>query len=149
MQLKLNSDKTEFIMFGYRQMPKYANTSHLNFGTTPKQQSKLVKYPGRHLDSCLTFEEHVKQKSKVAVLNFKKIKAVRPSLTAATCQTLVLMLCISHLDYTNTLLYGITKKLLQKYQRIQNMCVKLVLNKHKYDSTTEYLKQLHWLPIEQ
>ena len=35
--LKLNSDKTEFIMFGSRQMLKYANTSHLNFGTTPIQ----------------------------------------------------------------------------------------------------------------
>ena len=34
MCLKLNSDKIEFIMFGSRQMLKYANTSHLNFGTT-------------------------------------------------------------------------------------------------------------------
>ena len=149
MQLKLNSDKTEFIMFGSRQMLKYPNTSNLNFGTPPIQWSKLVKYLGRHLDSCLTFKEHVKQKSKVAVLNFTKIKAIRPTLTAAACHTLVLMLCISHLDYTNALLYGITKKLLQKYQRIQNMYAKLVLNKHKYDNTTECLKQLHWLPIKQ
>ena len=35
MWLKLNSDKTEFIMFSSRQMLKYANTSHMNFGTTP------------------------------------------------------------------------------------------------------------------
>ena len=33
MQLKLNSEKTEFIMFGSRQMLKHANTLHLNFGT--------------------------------------------------------------------------------------------------------------------
>ena len=75
-----------------------------------------------------------------------KIKAIWPSLTAAACHTLVLMLCISHLDYANALLYGITKKLLQKYQRIENMCAKLVLYKWKYDSATECLKQLHWLP---
>ena len=37
MWLKLNSDKTEFIMFGSRQMLKYGNTSHLSFGTTPIQ----------------------------------------------------------------------------------------------------------------
>ena len=83
------------------------------------------------------------------MLNFTKIKAIRPSLTVAACHTLVLMLCISHLDYANALLFGITKKLLQKYQKIQNICEKLVLNKCKYDSTTECLKQLHWLPIEQ
>ena len=62
MRLKLNSDKTEFIMFISRQMLKYANTSHLNFGTTPIQWSKLVRYLGGYLDSCLTFEEHVKTK---------------------------------------------------------------------------------------
>ena len=37
MWLKLNTYKTEFIMFGSRQMLQYANTSHLNFGTTPIQ----------------------------------------------------------------------------------------------------------------
>ena len=83
------------------------------------------------------------------MLNFTKIKAIKPSLTTTACHTLVLMLCISHLGYSNALLYGITKKLLQKYQRIQNMCAKLVLSKCKYDSATECLKQLHWLPIEQ
>ena len=62
MWLKLNSDKTEFIMFSSRQMLKYANTSHLNFGTSHIQQSILVKYLGGHLDSWLTFKEHVKQK---------------------------------------------------------------------------------------
>ena len=149
VQLKLNSDKTEFIKFGSRQMLKYANTSHLNFGTSHIQWSRLVKYLGGHIDSCFTFKEHVKQKSKAAMLNFTKIKAVRPSLIAAACHTLVLMLCITLLDYSNALLYGITKKLLQKYQRIQNMCTKLVLNKCKYDSATECLKQLHWLPIKQ
>ena len=83
------------------------------------------------------------------MLNFIKIKAIRPSLTAAACHTLVLMLCISHLDCVNPLLYGMTKKVKSKYQRIQNMSAKLVLNKQKYDSTTKCLRELHWLPIEQ
>ena len=83
------------------------------------------------------------------MLNFTKIKAIRPSLTVAACHTLVLMLCISHLDHANALLYGMTKKLISKYQRIQNMCAKLVLKKHKYNSTIGCLTELHWLPIEQ
>ena len=83
------------------------------------------------------------------MLNFIKIKAIRPRLTTAACLTLVLMLCISHLDYANALLYGMTMKLKSKYQRFQNMCAKLVLNKQKYDSATKCLQELHWLPIEQ
>ena len=96
-------------------MLEYAKISHLNFGNNPIQQSRLVKYLGVHLDSHLTFKEHVKQKSKAAMLNFTKIKAIMPSLTTTASHTLVLMLCISHLDYLNALVYGITRKLLQKY----------------------------------
>ena len=110
MHLKLNNDKTEFIMFGSRQMLKHANTSHLDFSSSLIQQIKLVKYLGGHLDSSLAFEEHIKTKmkridhfnrksslfSKAAMLNFIKIKAVRPSLNAPACTTLVLMLCTSH-----------------------------------------------------
>ena len=144
MQLKLNSEKTEFLMFGSRQMLKHADTLHLNFGTTPIQQSNVIKYLSGHLDSCLTFKEHVKQKCKAAMLNFIKIKAIRPSLTVAACHTLVLMLCISNLDYANALLYGMTKKLNQNTKEFR-MCAKLVLNKQKYDSTTKCLRELHWL----
>ena len=60
MHLKINSDKTEFIMFGSRQMLKHAKTSHLDFAGSPIQQRKLVKYLGWHLDPNFTFEEHVK-----------------------------------------------------------------------------------------
>ena len=59
MRLKLNSDTTESIMFGSRQMLQYANTFHLNFCNSPIQQNRLVNYLGGHLDSYLTFKEHV------------------------------------------------------------------------------------------
>ena len=62
---------------------------------------------------------------------------------------LVLMLCISHLDYGNALLYGLPKKSINRLQTIQNMCAKLVQQNSKYSSTTQALIDLHWLPIEQ
>ena len=139
MRLKLSSEKTEFILFGSKQMLRHASTDHLNFGTTPIQRTNLIKYLGGHLDTGLTFEEHVKQKCKAAMLNFIKIKVIRPSLTTAACHTLVLMLCISHLDYANALLYGMTKKLKSRYQRIQKHVCQTDSNKKKYDSATECL----------
>ena len=55
------------------------------------------------------------------------------------------MLCISHIDYANAMLFGTTKKVLNKYQTLQNMCAKLVLENlsmtlhHKhYNSYTGY-----------
>ena len=32
-------------------------------------------------------------------------------------------------------------------QRVQNVCAKLTLRKGRYDSPTECLRQLHWLPV--
>ena len=45
MWLKLNSKKTEFIMFGFRQMFEHADTLHLNFGTTPIQMKQFNQIP--------------------------------------------------------------------------------------------------------
>ena len=65
------------------------------------------------------------------------------------CFTDVVMLYISHLDYGNAPLYGLPRKSINRYQTIQNMCAKLVLQHSKYSSTPEALKDLHWLPIKQ
>lgn len=64
-----------------------------------------------------------------------------------TCRTIVQALVISKLDYANGLLYGINKDLLNKLQLVQNMAAKLCLNRRKYDSSTDALMTLHWLPI--
>ena len=58
-------------------------------------------------------------------------------------------LVISHLDYTNVLLVGIPQVSQDELQGVQNIVAKIVLNKSKYNSSTKYLEQLHWLPIEQ
>ena len=56
-------------------------------------------------------------------------------------------LCISHLDYADIILYGLPDSTICCLQRVQNMCAKLVLLKHKYTSTYEALKTLQWLHI--
>ena len=64
------------------------------------------------------------------------------------CITLVLGLCISHLDYANALYYRLPDKTISHLQMVQSMCAKLTLRKSKYDSTTDALAKLHWLPIK-
>ena len=84
----------------------------------------------------------------MAMSNFIKIREIRQYLSPDACHTLILGLVISHLDYANGLLCNSPKSTIQTYQRIQNMCAKLILSRSKYDSSTEALKELHWLPIQ-
>ena len=104
------------------------------------QQSDKVKYLGGFLDNTLNFESHVTLKVQKAMANFMKIKSICRYITKEVCTTLVIMLCMSHPDYSNALLYGLPKKTIKRYQVIQNICAKLVLGRSKYSSSTEALK---------
>ena len=83
------------------------------------------------------------------MLGFMCIKSIWHLLDNNTTASLCLSLCISHIDYCNSLLYGVPQSSLQKLQWVQNMCACLVLRKGKMDSTTSCLRQLHWLPVRQ
>ena len=74
--------------------------------------------------------------------NIIKNCAILKYLTVQTCTALIPMLCITHLDYTNAILYGLPKSTLRKYQTIQNMCAKLVFNKDKYSGYIISIKEI-------
>ena len=69
-------------------------------------------------------------------------------LTINACKTLVQGLVLSHLDYANAIFVDILKRNIQRLQKVQNMTAKLVLNRDKWSSSKESLKQLYWLPIQ-
>ena len=139
MHLKLNPDKTDFIMFGYRsQLVKCTtNCVSISYKTIPRSPS--VKYLGVTLDENLSLKEHILLKCRKAMANFVMIHNIQKFLTEDACTTLVLGLCISHLDYTNAFFYGLLNKTISHLQRIQAMYAKLTL---KNLSLTA--QQRHW-----
>ena len=121
-KLKMNSSKTEFIMFGSRQQLDKCSTSSINIAMDTIEKQKYIRYLGAFLDESLNFKEHIKRKCRAAMLNFFLIKSIRKYLTSEATEILCLSLVISHLDYCNALLYGVSQCDLNKMQRIQNMC---------------------------
>ena len=80
-----------------------------------------------------------------AMWNIQRIKLIRSVLTQNACETLILGLVISHLDYANAIYIGLAKCDLNRLQRVQNIAAKLVLNGN--NNSRSCLKKLHWLPI--
>ena len=87
-------------------------------------------------------------KCKVAFLDIKNIRSIRNFISVDKCKLLVVSLVLSHIDYCNALLYGLPDCSLNKLQRVQNVAAKLVLQRRRFDSSTEALRELHWLPIK-
>ena len=146
--LKMNDNKTEFITFASKQMLKLCTTDHLNVNDVSVPRCEVIKYLGAWLDQHLQLIKHITVKCGIAVANLQRIKLVRPFLAKEVCHTLTHGLVISHLDYCNAIFTGLPECLLKRLQFVQNCAAKLVLGRHKFDSSREALAELHWLPIK-
>ena len=146
-RLKMNDGKTEFIIFGSAQKLNKCETNTLDVNSVTITKAPSIKLLGANLDQNLTFELFVKIKCQKSWMSLKRIMLMRNLLTKESCGHLVLTLVITHLDYANSLLAGISDIHLNKLQRVQNAAAKLVLRRSKYDSSTDCLRDLHWLPV--
>ena len=96
----------------------------------------------------MTFCKHIDKKCLVARNNLVKIARIRKFLSRSACESIIISLVISHLDYCNSLLYGVSDKYLRKLQIVQNDASCLILRVKRSTSATKCLKELHWLPIK-
>ena len=148
-RLKMNPSKTEFIHFGNAPQLHKCITNSIDVAGDLILRSDVIRYLGIWLDATLNFKLHVTKKCKAAMVNFIRIRGICHLLTEEATSSLVLSLCVSHLDYCNAVLYGLPDITINRMQRVQNMCVCLVLRWTKWDSAKACLAKLHWLPIRQ
>ena len=90
----------------------------------------------------------VKKICKTGYYHLKNISSIRNDISKKDAKTLTHAFVTSTLDNGNSLLYGISKKNLNKLQVLQNSAARVVEKKRKYDHITETRKELHWLPVE-
>ena len=147
--LQLNDSKTQIIVCGPSRVLKEIQMQgvHLTIGTTVRFAS-CVKNLGVQMDNRLTFEQQVVQLKQNCFRTLRNICKVRFLLTSAQLKTIVNSLVVSCLDYCNGLYFGISERLLNQLQLIQNAAAKAVTGKYKYDHLGEDLKDLHWLEIK-
>ena len=144
VRLKLNESKTEFIYFGSRQQLSKCSENTIRVINETINRCPTVRHLGGYLDSQINFREYINTKCKAAILNILRIHNIRRYLDKDTTHLLIKSLALSHLDYANSLLTGLPAKTIKV---MQNLAVKVILGKCKSDSSTEFLKTLHWLPI--
>ncbi|XP_071841161.1 uncharacterized protein [Apostichopus japonicus] len=104
-RLKMNDEKSEFIVFGSnRQLPK-CNTDVLSIGDTPVRHTDSVKLLGVYMDETLNLKHHISMKARASALAMFNLKKIREYLDKSTCLKIANAMIFSHMDYCNGLFY--------------------------------------------
>lgn len=146
-RLKLNSDKTEFMILGTRQQVAKMQFDCISVAGEVIKAKPCIRNLGIHMDSELKMSQHVQHVVRICYGKLREISSFRNYLTQEVTKTLVHAVIISHIDYANSLLFGISQNLVDKLQRVQNAAARLILGHRKHESITPGLMKLHWLPV--
>ena len=147
-KLKLNPDKTEFILIGnICQRKKYTSKFPINILGNNLSPTDHVRNLGVNFDADLNFQRHINNIVSACNYYIRDIRRIRKHLDLNTATALANAMVSSRLDYCNSLLYSVPGLYLSKLQRVQNSLARVVTRSPKLTHTSPLLHQLHWLPI--
>ena len=147
-KLKLNPEKTEFILIGSKNNCKqhlpHFPINILGNQVSPAQSGNL----GVVFNSNFSFSDHVSQVIKYTRVHARDLYRIRPLVDLNTSVLLANALVSSRLDYCNSLFLSLTDFELRRLQLVQNSLCRVVTRSSKYSHITPQLKKLHWLPVK-
>ena len=99
------------------------------------------------IDSGLTFNQHVDYICKTSAYHIRSLRHIRKFIDTDASMSVATALVGARVDYCNSLLYGTSKRNIDKLQRLQNSLARAVTGTGASEHIKPVLKKLHWLPI--
>ena len=147
-KLKLNEDKSDFLLIGTRQQLSKVRTDSLMVGDTPVKSVSEARNLGVWFDSNFQFRSHINKTCQSAFFSLYNIRRIRKYLPFEAAKSLVQAFVISRIDYCNAILYGLPAIHVNRLQRVQNAAARLLTNTPRYSQITPVMINLHWLPVK-
>ena len=142
-KLKLNPDKTEFLVFGAKDRYKWLSDSFpVNILGNRLSPTDVVRNLGVLFD-------HVNSVVKSCFIILRDLHHIRSFLSVDTSVVIANALVSSCLDYCNSLFCSLSSCNATRLQYVQNALAQFVTGASKYTHMTSTLRTLHWLPIRQ
>ena len=124
-KLKLNPDKTEFILFGSKKQRERLSAC-FPIDIHPTESDRNL---GVWLDSDFSFSKHVQKVCKGCFCQLRDFRNIRQFLTQDAAVSVANAFVSSRLDYCNSLLRSLSKASLHRLQSIQNCAARIC---HKF-----------------
>lgn len=150
-KLKLNTDKTKFMLIGTPQ--KLSNISSaeenvkIKFNGAVIEQCNNIKCLGVIIDENLSWSHHVDYVCKKVYASLNMLRRVRPYVDENTLKILYLCLVQSHFDYCCEI-WGLRFNLhTERITKLQKRAARLILKCSFYTPSKEMFQKLKWLPF--
>ena len=144
-KLKLNPDKTEFLRIrNERQRSKYLSMFPIELLGVKTNPAKSARNLDVIFDKNFTFRSHISVVCNSCFYHMWDVRRIRHHLDLDSAKLLATALVSSHLDYCNSLLYGIADIDLT---RLQNQLAHLVTKSPPFTRSIPLLRSHHWLPV--
>ena len=146
-RLLINDSKTECIIIGSKQQLSKININEITVGESTIEPVEVVQSLGMWFDSHMSMDIHIGKVCSKAFRSLYNIRQIRKFLSEDTTKILVHAFVTSHLDYCNSLFYGLPQSQYDRLQRVLNAAARVVCLIPKFDHITPVLIGLHWLPV--
>ncbi|KAJ2941417.1 hypothetical protein O0L34_g3626 [Tuta absoluta] len=148
--LAVNPSKSQVIILGGSKQLARFNTNSLPpvvFDNAVLAYCRVVKNLGILFDSSLSWSQQVSEVSRKIFAAAGSLKRWKNLLPVKTKIQLAQTLLLPILDYADTCYLDLNEDLLDKLQRMQNLCIRFIFGLRKFDHISAFRAQLGWLPI--
>lgn len=111
--------------------------------------SSTVKDLGIIIDQHLSWSDHIKAISSKFFASYHSISRLKHFLPTKTKISLVNTLLLPIIDYADVCFVDLNSDLLNKLDRLLNICIRFIFCLRKYDHVSAYRAKLRWLPIRE
>ena len=142
--LKVNTAKTELILFGSRQNCRGLDPISIRFREDTIREGPTVRNLGVVFDRHLTWDAHVSALVKKCNGILIGLSHVRHQIPPDLLPTLVNALVLSHVRYCLAVFGNGSEKNTQRLQKILNFALRVVSGRHKFDHISDVREELGW-----
>ena len=123
--MKLNDDKTEFLLFGSHQHLSKINIEHINVGDSSIATVSQARNLGAIIDSSMTMKPHISNVIHSSSFQRRIISRIRKYLSRDATEEIIHSFITSRLDNNNARLYRLPANQLYRLQKIQNTAARI------------------------
>lgn len=143
----INDAKTEFLIIGSHQQVSKIHINKITVGKSVIKPDKVVHSLGAWFDSNMTMNSHFGKVCSKAFHGLYNICEITKFLSEETTTILVHSFCALHIDYCNSLLYGLSQYQYDRLQRVLNAAARVVCLVPKFEHITPVMRRLHRRPV--